>query len=379
MSFRHTYSCQTLDDEDIRSVTKVLKSDYLTQGPMIDAFERELASSVDAAFSIAISSATAGLHLALAALGIGNGDWVWTTTNTFVATVNTALMRNAQVKLIDIDLDTFNIDLGKLERELEYAAVTQSLPHAIVVVHFGGSPVNMSRLGELAKRFQFKVIEDASHAYGGSFSGHPIGSCHASDVCVFSFHPVKPITTGEGGMITTNDPCLYTKMKRMRSHGIERSQKDHHPNWHYDQVSEGWNYRMTDLSAALGISQLKKSERFLEKRRVLREIYASQLDGFPIQLQRLDDSSVSSHHLCVLRFSTRHVRDRVNTHLQKEGIGTNFHYIPIYRHSFHTKLGSSEDFPNSERYYETALTVPLHVKLEDREVIDICQEILKVI
>ena len=364
MAYRHTYACQTIDENDIEAVTQVLRSDFLTQGPIVQRFESEVAASVGAEFAISVNNATAGLHLALAALDVAEGDWVWTTTNTFVATVNTVLMRKAQVKLIDIDIKSFNMDLDKLERELEIARKSKRLPKALIAVHFAGNPIDMRRLGELSNRFQFKIIEDASHAFGSSISRKPIGSCNVSAACIFSFHPVKPITTAEGGVVTTNDSSLCARLQLMRSHGIQRSQTDNVPSWHYDQVTEGWNYRMPDLNAALGISQLKKSENFIKKRHALRNCYQRQLEGTSIWLQQPLPDSGSSEHLCVLRFESKKIRDQVNIKLRQKNIGTNFHYIPIYRHTYHQRLGTPEQFPNSETYYQSALTVPLHVKLE---------------
>lgn len=379
MPFRHTYSCQSIDDADIQAVIDTLKSDFLTQGPQVDAFENAVSIVTGSNYAVAVNSATAGLHLALAALKVGVDDSVWTTPNTFVATINTALMCRARVRLIDIDPNTYNIDLNKLETELINARPHGDLPKVIMAVHFAGNPIDMQNLKRLQREFGFKVIEDASHALGALTPDGPVGCCKFSDACVFSFHPVKPITTGEGGMVTTNCEELHSIMRRMRSHGIERPNNGEQANWYYDQVSEGWNYRMPDINAALGISQLTKSQQFIKRRSDLIKQYQNQLADIPVSFQKTNEGHSSSWHLCVVGFTSNKTRDRVNDRLQQARIGTNFHYIPVYRHSYHQSLGSPSGFPNTESYYNTSLTIPLHAKLSDQDIQEISHEIIQAV
>ena len=379
MAFRHTYSCQTLDDEDYQSVLDVLTSTFLTQGPKVDEFELAIATMTRSEYAVATNSATAGLHLALAALDVDENDWVWTTPNTFVATVNTALMRKARVKLIDIDSQTYNLDLKKLEANLIDAASQGCLPKVVVVVHFAGNPIDLTQLETLQKKFGFEIVEDGSHALGASTPDGPIGSCKFSAACVFSFHAVKPITTGEGGAITTNRPAMKETLVRMRSHGIERPKNGQHANWFYNQVSEGWNYRMPDINAALGISQLKKNHRFIKRRSDLLKQYQDRLVNHSVRFQQVIKGSSSTWHLCVVGFDSNTTRDRVNKRLQDARIGTNFHYIPVYRHSFHHCLGLPDEFPNMEHYYSTSLTIPLHAKLSNQDIQEISHEIIQAI
>ena len=373
MSDLHKYSCQSLNQDDIDAVVSVLQSEFLTQGPITEEFESHTASYVNAQYACAVNSATSGLHLALLALGIKPGDSIWTTPNTFVATVNAALYCGASVQLVDINLETLNIDIDLLETKLDHAQKSKTLPAAIIPVHFGGYPLDMERIDNLKKKYGFQVIEDVSHALGSSFNNEAIGSCKWSDATVFSFHPVKPVTCGEGGIITCNKLQTFELLKQLRSHGIRRQTASTTGKLAYEQISMGFNYRLSDIHAALGKSQLKRARDFVHTRAGIRELYEQKLQGFPISFQKLAQNSKSSHHLAVVRFANKSTRDRVQLRLQSEGIGTNQHYIPIYRHSFHKTLGELNDFPNMEAYFKTGLTLPLHAKLTHSEALHVCQ------
>jgi len=383
MSLLNTYSCQSIDQSDIDAVTDVLKSEYLTQGPMVKKFESSVADFTGARFGCAVSSATAGLHIGLIALGIKPGDHVWTTPNTFVATANAALYCGAKVDLIDIDQSDLNMDLDLLEHKLLTTSHNGILPKVIIPVHFGGNPVDMKRLSHLSERYQFKVLEDGSHALGSKTPEEYVGACKYSDAAVFSFHPVKPITCGEGGIITCNSEELYESLCSIRSHGITKnvrqSQKILPEELYYEQESLGWNYRLSDIHAALGNSQLLKIRVLTKKREELRHIYEAELASFPIQFQTTDQRSASSNHLLVARFTNTSTRNKVHDHLRQLNIATSFHYIPIYRHPYHRSLGDALNFPVMEHYYSTGLTLPLHCKLTKSDVIDVVKSIQEVL
>lgn len=363
------YGRQTVSEQDIEAVEAVLRSDFLTQGPRVPAFEKALCEYTGADACVAVNSATAALHLACLVLGVGAGDRVWTSPNTFVASANCALYCGAEVDFVDIDPSTGNMDVEKLRRQLEVARVANRLPKVVIPVHFAGQPCDMPRIAGLAREYGFQVVEDASHALGSGDGDRKTGNCRYSDIAVFSFHPVKMITTGEGGALLTNNPDFADRARLLRSHGITR-QSDHFETlptepWCYEQQALGFNYRMTDLEAALGISQLERLDRFIDRRRQLVERYRHFL-GCVDGLRALEGSlDHSSWHLFVVSVPER---DRVFRQMRDSGIGVNVHYIPLYRQPYHLPRGPVGDgFSGMETYYESALTLPLYPELTDTQ------------
>ena len=376
------YGRQDISSEDIQSVVDVLNSDFLTQGQSVPDFEQSLVDLCNSKFASAVSSATAALHIACKALDLGPGDIIWTSPISFVASANCALYCGAKVDFIDIDPETNNISVTALEEKLIFAESINALPKIVIPVHLAGLSCDMKAIDALAKRFNFKVIEDASHAIGGTYNEEPIGNCRYSDICVFSFHPVKIIATGEGGALLTNNPEIFNKVILYRSHGITKDsnkfKNNHQGEWHYEQHLLGFNYRMTDIQAALGISQLKRIHLFLDKRRKIIERYHEKLKGLPISLPDLSQSKYSSNHLFIIRIKN-HIsklpHKKIFSKLRKENIGVNFHYIPIYRHPFYADLQSwtPSDFPESEKYYQEAISLPIFFKLSFEEVDYVCK------
>lgn len=369
------YGRQDIVQADIDAVVDVLRSDFLTQGPVVPRFEQAVADYCGAGYALAVNSATSALHIACLALGLGPGDWMWTTPITFVASANCGLYCGARVDFVDIDPETLNLCPRALERKLLDAQKTGRLPKVVIPVHLCGQPCDMQAIRALAQRFGFKVIEDASHAIGGRYLGEPIGNCRYSDVTVFSFHPVKIITTAEGGMATTQDRELAERMALLRSHGITRDPErmTHAPDgpWYYQQVELGFNYRMTELQAALGLSQMNRLDAYVERRHALARRYADLLEGLPIKrpLQRSD--CLSALHLYVVRLQL----DKIGrTHrevfelMQKSGVGVNLHYIPVHTQPWYARMGfKADDFPHAMAYYREALTLPLHPSLSDAQ------------
>lgn len=360
------YSCQEITDADIAAVTAVLHSDYLTQGPAVPHFEQAVAARVGARFGVAVSSATAALHLACRALDLGPGDWLWTSPNTFVASANCARYCGARVDFIDIDPRTYNLSVKALAIKLEQAARTSTLPKILIPVHFAGQPCDMPAIGALAKRYGFRIIEDASHAIGARDHDEPVGNCRHSDITVFSFHPVKIITTGEGGLATTNDPALAKSMIRLRSHGITRdqAQMQGEPDgpWDYHQIELGFNYRLTDIQAALGNSQLQRLDDYIARRHTLAERYDHRLAGLPVCIPYRDPQHRSALHLYPIQIEddARQNRLAVFNTLRAAGIGVNVHYIPVHTQPDYQRLGfKSGDFPVAEAYYQRAVSLPL--------------------
>ena len=367
------YGKQDVTDDDIKAVTTVLESDFLTQGPVVPKFEDSLSKYVDSNYAIATNSATSALHIACLSLGLTKGDILWTSPNSFVASSNCALYCGATIDFVDIDLDTYNICLNALEEKLIKCKKNNTLPKILVPVHLSGQSCDMRRIKSLSNEYDFKIIEDASHAIGGKYKDLPIGNCKYSDICIFSFHPVKIITTGEGGMATTNDKDLAEKLELFRSHGITRNRdlmrKDLGP-WYYEQLVLGFNYRMTDIQAALGFSQLSRIESIIKKRHKVAERYHRMLDSLPIILPKQSLKSYSSYHLYVIRLKLDEIS---KTHLQvfeslkSKDIGVNLHYIPIHMHPFYTSLGFKEgDFPNAEKYASEAISIPIYPQLTEQ-------------
>ena len=375
------YGRQSIDQSDIDAVVAVLKSDFLTQGPAVPAFEKAVCDYVRAQHGVAVNSATSALHIACLALGVGPGDIVWTSPNTFVASANCARYCGADVDFVDIDPRTYNLCAEKLADKLVLAEKNGKLPKVVIPVHFAGQSCDMDAIHRLSQRYGFAVIEDASHAIGGSYKGDPIGNCRYSDVTVFSFHPVKIITTGEGGMLTTNRSELYEKLIRLRTHGITRdpelmTEPSHGP-WYYQQLELGLNYRMTDIQAALGCSQMAKLDDFVSRRRAIAERYEEHLNVLPITIPWQHPDTSSSWHLYVIRLKVgeisrthREVFDR----LRNAGIGVNLHYIPVHTQPYFARLGlEHSDFPAAIDYYSESISLPMFSSLTDLQHDECCK------
>lgn len=362
------YGRQSIDDEDINAVVEVLRSEFLTQGPVVPAFERAVAMHCGARFSFAMNSATSALHVACIALGVSTGDLVWTTPITFVASANCARYCGADVDFVDIDSRTYNMCPQQLECKLIEAEKKGRLPKVVIPVHLCGQPCNMAAIHSLSKRFGFKIIEDASHAIGGRYMGDPIGNCRYSDITVFSFHPVKIITTAEGGMALTNDEELGIRIARLRSHGITReiTAMKNQPDgpWYYEQLELGYNYRMTDVQAALGLSQMKRLDSFVADRHRLAENYDRLLEDAPVCTPWRDPDNYSGFHLYVVRLQLERIKashKEVFMRMRAAGIGVNLHYIPVYRQPYFAAIGfNPQDWPEAEKYYSDAITLPLY-------------------
>lgn len=362
------YGRHSLDDADINAVLEVLNSAYLTQGPKVPAFEEAICSRVNAKFGVAVNSATSALHLACLAVGIGEGDLVWTSPNTFVASANVVLMCGAKVDFVDIDRHTLNLCVIKLEEKLKIAKRVGVLPKAVIAVHFSGLSCDMSRICALSKEYGFRIIEDASHALGATLNNKPVGSSIYSDISIFSFHPVKMITTCEGGLAATNDRSLATRMQQLREHGIKRRSFEESLNvdseiWGYEQLTLGYNYRLTEIQAALGISQLKKLNKFLELRRAQAKCYDENLHKLPVQTPVRISGVESSYHLYTLvldKGKTAVTQKFLFQHLRQQGVHCNIHYIPVYRHPYFSSLGFEEGYcPEAENYFKNCISIPI--------------------
>lgn len=369
------YGRQDITQADIDAVVAVLKSDYLTQGPTVDQFEQSVVSFTGAKHAVAVSNATAGLHIACLALELGPGDWLWTTPNTFVASANCALYCGAQVDFVDIDLQTYNMCPQQLEHKLIQAHKSNKLPKVVVPVHFAGQPCDMAAIYALGQKYGFKIIEDASHAIGGRYKDEPVGNGRYSDITVFSFHPVKIITTGEGGMVLTNSDQLATRLGLLRSHGVTRdptlmTQPTDGP-WHYQQVDLGFNYRMTDIQAALGVSQMKRLEGYVIRRHQIAQRYNHLLADLPLTLPWQDPSSISAYHLYVIRLQLDRIRvshREVFEALRARGIMVNLHYIPVHTQPYYRGMGFNYgDYPFSESYYRESISIPIYPAMTDLE------------
>lgn len=368
------YGKQSITQEDIDAVTAVLTSDYLTQGPVVPIFEKAVAQKVKVKHAVAVNSATSALHIACMAFDLGKGDILWTVPNTFVASANCARYCGADVDFVDIDPDTWNISIEKLKEKLCQAKQQNRLPKVLVPVHFAGQPTDEETIWELSKEYGFKVLEDASHAIGASHNDEPVGSCKWSHITVFSFHPVKIITTGEGGMAVTNDDELAERMAMLRTHGIIRDSALFKNNyeviepWYYEQQILGFNYRMTDISASLGVSQLARLDGYVQTRNSLANRYQSALADFPVQLPTVEKGNVSAYHLYLIRIKKNgaHTKTQheVYNALKEKGILANVHYMPVHLHPYYRDLGFTDgQYPESERYSKDALTLPLYAAL----------------
>lgn len=368
------YGRQDINQADIDAVLGVLASDFLTQGPQVMAFEQTIVSQTRADHAIAVNSATSALHIAVAALGLGPGDLLWTAPITFVASANCGRYCGADVDFVDIDPETFNMCPAKLERKLSDAALAGRLPKIILPVHMCGQSPNMAQISVLAKAYGVHVVEDASHAIGASYNGTPVGCCEYSDITVFSFHPVKIITTAEGGVATTNNPKLAERMRQLRNHGITRDPElmtgPSQGPWYYQQLTLGWNYRMTDLQAALGVSQMARLSEFVVRRNALAERYDRLLAGLRVFLPVRMAEARSSFHLYVIRLQDDLVPHHraIFEELRDNNIGVNLHYIPVHLQPYYRGLGFLlGDFPNSENYYRRAISIPLYPGLTEVE------------
>jgi UDP-4-amino-4,6-dideoxy-N-acetyl-beta-L-altrosamine transaminase len=366
------YGRQIISEDDIRTVEAVLRSDFLTQGPVGPRFEGAVAARVGADHAIAVNSATSALHIACLALDLGPGDLLWTSPITFVASANCGRYCGAEVDFVDIDAETFNICAHALESKLDAAARTGRLPKVIVAVHMCGQSPDMARIAKLARAHGVRLIEDASHSIGADYLGAPVGNSAHSDITVFSFHPVKIITTAEGGMALTNDADLAARMERLRSHGITRDADlmTHAPDgpWYYQQLELGWNYRMTEMQAALGLSQMDRLDPFIARRRALADAYDAALKGLPLRRPGRQDKADSSWHLYVIRLDDPARHRAVFEALRAACIGVSLHYIPVHLQPYYRNMGFSPgDFPASEDYYARAISIPLHAGLTDEE------------
>lgn len=369
------YARQSISAEDIRAVLDVLQSDFLTQGPAVERFEKIVTDYCGAKHGISFANATAALHVACLALGLREGDELWTSPNSFVASANCGLYCGAKVDFVDIDPRTYNMSVAALEEKLKHAKAQGRLPKIVIPVHFSGQSCEMAAIGALAKKYGFKIIEDASHAVGGSYQGAKVGACRHADAVVFSFHPVKIITTGEGGMIMTNNDALATTVATLRSHGITRdpARMTHASDgpWYYQQIALGFNYRLTDLQAALGASQMVRIDQFVRKRHEIARRYDEALADLPITLPWRDPEGVSALHLYVIRLHLRQIQKthrQVYEELLAAGIRVNLHYIPIHRQPYYEGLGfRAGQFPEAEHYYGEAISLPMYFELTEAD------------
>ena len=370
------YGRQEITEEDISEVEKVLRSDFLTQGPIVPKFEKSVADYCGTSYAVAVNSATSALHIACLSLGLGPNDWLWTSPNTFVASANCALYCGANVDFVDIDPTTYNMSVGGLSKKLEESYKLGNLPKVVVPVHFAGQSCDMQAIYELSKRYGFKIIEDASHAIGSSYKKVKVGSCTYSDITVFSFHPVKIITSAEGGMALTNNKEIADKISRLRTHGITRDKEKMKKRsaeeiWNYQQIDLGFNYRMNDIQAALGLSQLKRVDEYVNRRNRLAENYNTKLKNLKITLPFQSAESYSSYHLYPILVENN-LKDKSQKKIYEEliqnGILANLHYTPVHRHPYYESLGFKiNDFPEAEKFHKKAISIPMYASLKSEE------------
>ncbi|HEX4984487.1 MAG TPA: UDP-4-amino-4,6-dideoxy-N-acetyl-beta-L-altrosamine transaminase [Burkholderiales bacterium] len=373
------YGRQDISESDIAAVVEVLRSDWLTQGPVVESFEETVRRHCWAGHAVAVNSATSALHLACRAIGLGPGDTLWTSPNTFVASANAALYCGADVDFVDIDSRTYNLSVPALAEKLERASRSGTLPKVVMPVHFAGQSCDLEGIAQLAHRYGFSVLEDASHAIGGEYKGAPIGDCRFSSMAVFSFHPVKIVTTGEGGMAVTNDSRLADRMRELRSHGITRDpgrmESRAHGPWYYEQTDLGYNYRLTDMQAALGKSQMGRIGEFVDARHRIARRYGELLADLPLILPWQDPDGRSAYHLypvCIDPARTKASRLEVFGKLRASGIGVNVHYIPVHTQPYYRRLGFRPgDFPAAEGYYGRAMSLPMFPGLTEQAQLDV--------
>ena len=374
------YGKQDINQSDIEAVIAVLKSDFLTQGPQVPLFEKNVSNYCNAQYGVAVNSATSALHVACLALGLGKDDWLWTSPNSFVASANCGLYCGAKVDFVDIDPKTYNLSVEELKKKLIQAKKDNKLPKIVIPVHFAGQSCDMQSIHKLSKEYGFKILEDASHAIGGKYLDKPIGGCQYSDITVFSFHPVKIITTAEGGLATTNQKELAEKMQLFRAHGITREPKlmtkKTEGGWYYQQVELGFNYRMNDLQAALGIAQMKRLDKFITIRHSLKQRYDELLKDLPLITPAQSLDSYSSLHLYPVQLKLEQLskaHNQIFDELRKNGVGVNLHYIPIHMQPYFQNMGFKKgNFPIVEDYYSRAISIPIYqgltTELQDKVV-----------
>ena len=382
------YGRQDINQDDIDAVVAVLRSDFLTQGPVVPSFERAVADYCAAQHAVAVNSATSALHIACLALGVGKGDIVWTTPATFVASANGALYCGATVDFVDIDPATYNLSVATLAAKLALAEKSGKVPKVVIPVHLCGQPCDMTGIQALRERYGFKIIEDASHAIGGKYKGEPIGNGRYSDITVFSFHPVKIVTAGEGGMAVTNDATLAKRMRLLRSHGITSTAAEMQPRpageiWNYQQIDLGFNYRMTDIHAALGLSQMRRIDDFVTRRHAIAKRYDQLLAALPLLTPWQHADSYSGYHLYVIRLKLDEMgktQRQVYDGLRAAGILVNLHYIPVYRQPYYEKMGFSAGYcPQAELFYSDVISIPLYPALtwtQQDIVVQVLREVL---
>jgi len=371
------YGRQDISDADIQEVVDILRSDFITQGPKVPAFEKAVLEYCGAQHAVAVNSATSALHIACLALDVGPGDMVWTTPITFVASANCALYCGAEIDFVDIDPRTYNLSVDCLAEKLEHAEHTGKLPKVVIPVHLSGQACDMSGIHALGQKYGFKVIEDASHAIGGKYLDEPVGNCRYSDITVFSFHPVKIVTSGEGGMALTNDMNIFKRMKLYGSHGITSNsvdmiEKDPRELWYYQQVDLGFNYRMTDIHAALGLSQMRRLDEFVSKRHAIADRYEVLLADLPLTRPWQHSDGYSAFHLYLIRLKLDEIdktQREVFAALHAAGIGVNLHYIPVYRQPYYEEFGFKKGYcPEAEKYYAEVLSLPMFPLLGSEEI-----------
>ena len=381
------YGRQDITDEDIVEVEKVLRSDYLTQGPIVPKFEQSIIEYCSVKYALAVNSATSALHIACLSLELSQGDWLWTSPNTFVASANCGRYCGANVDFVDIDPKTYNMSVDALSEKLIEAEKKGRLPKIVVPVHFAGQSCDMQGIFELSKKYNFKIIEDASHAIGSSYKKIKVGSCRYSDITVFSFHPVKIITTAEGGMALTNNREVAEKICRLRTHGITKdkkkmSQRPEDEIWNYQQIELGFNYRMNDIQGALGLNQMKRLDEYIKRRHKIAKVYDDELKKLPIITPWQTTEAYSSYHLYPLLIKNKNIKSqrKIYHELIKNKIGVNLHYTPVHRHPYYESLGfKKNDFPESEKFHCEALSIPIYFSLTNEEQKYVIEVLKKVI
>ena len=379
------YSRQCIDKQDINEIVNVLKGKFVTSGPKITEFENKIKNFTQSNHAIAVNSATSALHIACIALGLKKNDYLWTSPISFVASSNCALYCGAKVDFVDIDLKSYNISVSELEKKLSIAKKEKKLPKILVVVNFAGQPCQLDKIKSLSKKYKFKILEDSSHALGAYYKNQILGNCYYSDISVFSFHPVKIITTLEGGMVVTNNTKIAKKLNMLRNHGIIRDRssliKKKITNWYYEQHMLGYNYRLNDVQAALGISQLKKIDFFYKKRLFVKNFYDKNLKNLPLEIPQINKLAKSSLHLYVVLLNkklAKKTRDKLINFLRRKKIETNVHYIPIYSQPYYKKLGfKKKNYPNAEDYFQRAISLPIHPMLNQKNLEYIVKQIKK--
>ncbi len=382
------YGRQEITEDDIAEVEKILRSEFLTQGPTALKFENSVAKYCGASYSFAVNSATSALHISCLALGLGPGDWLWTSPNTFVASANCGLYCGAKIDFVDIDPNTYNMSVEELSKKLEKAEKQGKLPKIVIPVHFAGQPCDMKKIFNLSKRYNFKIIEDASHAIGASYDKIKVGSCKHSEIVVFSFHPVKIITSAEGGMVLTNKKDLAEKINRLRTHGITRDKKKMNKRskdeiWNYQQIELGFNYRMNDIQAALGLNQMKRLDNYVERRNKIAKVYDENLQNLLIVTPWHSPQVYSSYHLypiCIKETKTKKTQKNIYKELIDNQIGANLHYTPVHRHPYYEKLGfKKNDFPLAEKFHREVISIPIFASLKDKEQMHVIETLKKIV